>query len=242
MLDSQKMPESALFRFLELLRRELSADDAYIQIGGRPSEDPRVLFQDVGDQTRIVVAFEKPPAQREPLAARLSALAETFQSTVEAAADAPAPPRSSRDVARQRLDEELSALAERAGADRAFVFDFDSPVIWGASSVRGDAGTTSGLNQALERAVAELRDDHVEELRKNHGHTLRLTLASGQEVLARPFASIYVLALSFSAPLSEPIALGAVLHAAGVIERLVLALPPVDPSPGAKVIRLVRRG
>ena len=56
------------------------------------------------------------------------------------------------------------------------------------------------------------------------------------------FASIYVLALTFSAPLSEPIALGAVLHAVGVIEKLVLALPPVDPDSGAKVIRLVTAG
>ena len=54
--------------------------------------------------------------------------------------------------------------------------------------------------------------------------------------------SIYVLALLFSEPVSEPIALGAVLHAAGVIERLVLALPPIDPDPaGAKVLRLPRR-
>src|SRR5262249_34982212 len=105
----------------------------------------------------------------------------------------------------------------------------------------GNGASVPQANQALERIMRELREERGEELRQSHGHTVRLTLGSGQEVLARPFASIYVLVLSFNAPVSEPIALGAVLHAAGVIERLVLALPPIDPSPGAKVIRFLSR-
>jgi hypothetical protein len=67
-----------------------------------------------------------------------------------------------------------------------------------------------------------------------------LTLADDLEALVRPFAGLYVLSLSFQGPLSEPIALGAILHAAHSIEKLVLALPPIDPGPGPRgnVIRL----
>jgi len=233
------MPESALLRFLELLQRELGAEDAWLQLGGSAPSDGHLLVHEVTGITRVVVRFREPPAERPLLAGRLAALCTTFRTTIEAAAEVGTAPRAPTDLARQRLDEELGALAQRAGASRAFVFDLDSPVIWGASAV--PAGASPPANQALERAAAELREQRADELKKAHGHTLRLTLDSGEEALVRPFASIYVLALLFSDPVSEPIALGAILHAAGVIERLVLALPPVDPEPGAKVLRLPRR-
>jgi hypothetical protein len=234
------MAESALHRFLELLQRELAAQDAWLQLGGAAPTDDRLLWNEVRSSMRIVVRYAEPPAGRAELAARLAVLCATFRITLDAAADtAAAVPGPPTDMARRRLDEELGALAERAGSSRAFVFDFDSPVIWGASVVR--AAQVLPANQVLERAVAELREQRADELRKAHGHTVRLTLDSGQEALVRPFASIYVLTLLFDEPVSEPIALGAVLHAVGVIERLVMALPPVDPDPGAKVIRLPRR-
>ncbi len=227
-------------RFLELLQRELEAQDAWLQLGGAEPNDERLIWQTVGGGiTRVVLRLDQVPADRGALSSRLAALCTTFRSTIEEAAEQSATPRAPTDMARQRLDEELGALSERAGAGRAFVFDLDSPVIWGASVVHG--GGAAQANQLLERAVAELRGERAEELRKAHGHTVRLTLDSGEEILVRPFASIYVLTLLFSEPVSEPIALGAVLHAAGVIERLVLALPPIDPDPGAKVLRLPRR-
>jgi hypothetical protein len=233
------MPESALLRFLELLRRELSAGDAWLQIGGKSPEGDELLFQAVGAATRVVVRFDSAQARAAGAAERLAELCGTFRSTIEATIEAGSAPPTPAELARQRLDEELGALAERAGASRAFVVDLDSPMIWGASPVQGGEGPTK--NQALERAAAELREHRADELRKAHGHTVRLTLEAGEEALARPFASIYVLTLTFTAPVSEPIALGAVLHAVGFIERLVLALPPVDPEPGAKVLRLPRR-
>ncbi|HVJ14160.1 MAG TPA: hypothetical protein VM686_01910 [Polyangiaceae bacterium] len=234
------MAEAALLRFLELVQRELAAEDAWLQLGGAEPSDERLIWQAIGGgSTRVVLRFAEAQADRSGLGSRLSALCTTFRTTIDEAASASAAPATPVDTARQRLDEELGALAQRAGASRAFVFDLDSPVIWGASIVQGSVGTAA--NQVLERAVVELREQRADELRRAHGHTVRLTLDSGEEALARPFASIYVLTLLFSDPVSEPIALGAMLHAVGVIERLVLALPPVDPDPGAKILRLPRR-
>jgi hypothetical protein len=96
-------------------------------------------------------------------------------------------------------------------------------------------------NRDLELWVNELRSDRAEELRSAYGHVVRLTLAGGAECLARAFAGIYVLSLAFRGALSEPVAVGALLHAAEAVERLVLALPPIDPQPGGRVIRLPRR-
>ena len=233
------MPEAALLRFLELLQRELDAQDAWVQLGGAEPDDERLIWQSIGGINRVVMRLAQAPADRTALQSKLAALCTTFRTTIDEAAEQSDAPRTPVDMARQRLDDELGALSQRAGASRAFVFDLESPVIWGASVVHGSAAAPA--NRVLEGAVAELRQ-RADELRKAHGHTLRLALDSGEEILVRPFASMYVLTLLFSEPVSEPIALGAVLHAAGVIERLVLALPPIDPDPGgAKVLRLPRR-
>jgi hypothetical protein len=229
------MSDPALHAFLALLQRELQADDAYLQLGGQAVDGQGRFFHALGEDTSVVVAFLDPPADSATVHARLAALSATFRKTLDSAVAGAARPRQAMDFARRRLDEELSGLSERAGAVRAFVFDFDSPVIWGASSLEEQqvaAGTP-----LLERAAQALRERSAE-LKQAHGHTVRLTLEEGLEALARPFAGLYVLALLFRDPLSEPIALGAVLHAVGLIERLVLALPPIDPDPGAKVIRL----
>jgi len=229
------MSDPALHAFLELLQRELGADDAYLQLGGKAVDENGRFFHGLGEGTSIVVGFAEPPADVAAIHARLAALSGTFRKTLESAVAGVARPRPATDFARQRLDEELSGLCARASAARAFVFDFDSPMIWGASSLEEPAAA-AGL-PLLESSVQTLRE-HQAQLKQAHGHTVRLTLEPGIEALARPFAGLYVLALIFRGPLSEPIALGAILHAVGLIERLVLALPPIDPGPGAKVIRL----
>ncbi len=233
------MSDSALRVFLSLLQRELGADDAYLQLGGKATEGEGRFYHAVGEATSLVVAFAEPPIDATAVRSRLSALSATFRKTLDSAVAGAARPQQATDFARQRLDEELSGLSERAGAVRAFVIDFDSPVIWGASVLEPQHLTAS--KPVLERAAQALRQ-RSDELRQTHGHTVRLTLEDGVEALARPFAGIYVLSLLFQDPLSEPIAIGAVLHAAGLIERLVLALPPIDPGPGAKVIRLDSAG
>jgi hypothetical protein len=60
-------------------------------------------------------------------------------------------------------------------------------------------------------------------------------------VFARAFAQIYMLALVFDGPYSELHAEGPLVRALSYIEAMVLALPPVDPPRGAKVIAFRRR-
>lgn len=230
------MSEPTLHAFLALLQRELGADDAYLQLGGKTADGSGRFFHVLDEATSVVVAFTEPPSDVDAVRARLAALSATFGTTIESVVAGAARPRQIADFARQRLDEELSALAVRAGAVRAFVFDLESPVIWGASILSTPDGA---VNAQLERAVLLLRQ-RGDDLRQSQGHTLRLSLEAEVETLARPFAGLYVLALLFREPVSEPIALGAVLHAVGLIERLVLALPPIDPEPGAKILRLHR--
>lgn len=56
---------------------------------------------------------------------------------------------------------------------------------------------------------------------------------------ARSFAGIYVLVAYFPGPFSELRVEGAALHALPLIERHVLGLPPIDPSPpGGRVVKL----
>ncbi len=90
------------------------------------------------------------------------------------------------------------------------------------------------------RALATLRADS--EGSEVSPPTLRLVHhGEGNGYFARGFASIYVLLLTFDAALSELLVEGATLHALPVIERHVLALPPVDPPPrGGRVVRLPR--
>lgn len=231
------MSDPALLAFLAVVQRELDADDAYLQLGGKATDGEGRFFHSLGDATSLVVAFAQAPVDEAAVHERLAALSATFRKTLDSAVAGVARPRQAMDYARQRLDEELTGLSVRAGAVRAFVVDLESPVIWGASTLpehQAAAGTP-----LLERSARALRE-RGDELRQAHGHSVRLTLEEGVEALARPFAGLYVLALLFRDPLSEPVALGAVLHAIGLIEKLVLALPPIDPEPGAKVIRLQR--
>jgi hypothetical protein len=79
----------------------------------------------------------------------------------------------------------------------------------------------------LARAIAAVRKrqaDDVANLREmvRHEHWA---------YLARSFASIYCLVLVFDEKFSELHAEGAVVHALPHVERLVLALPPIDPPP-----------
>lgn len=56
--------------------------------------------------------------------------------------------------------------------------------------------------------------------------------------LARAFANIYRLLLVFEGPFSELHAEAALVHALPHIERLVLALPPIEPPPRGERVRL----
>ncbi len=75
------------------------------------------------------------------------------------------------------------------------------------------------------------------------GHLAHTVREADLGVLVRSFASIYLLVLAFDGTFDELRAERAVEDALPRIERLVLALPPLDPKPApiAGVISL-RRG
>lgn len=89
------------------------------------------------------------------------------------------------------------------------------------------------------RAIALLRGTPSVEAPPPSGHFRQVCHETGFGFLARSFASIYILVLVFDDNYSELHAEAALLHSLPVIERLVLALPPIEPPPkGGRVVKL----
>lgn len=285
-------------RFLELVRRELAASDAYLQFGGRTPDSPSVLCARVADEAwRIVVRFEQPldpPEARTKLQAKLDALVSSFTGLgAELQRERPRPRLVEHDR-RDEVDEALTLLAEQAKALRAVVLDEDSPVLWGSSELPAgsedvevamwtgelvESALAVGLDmvelielegEALERALegiesAKLRQRLLRKLPQvqalgparraeawaAHFATCRAIAAlrrapeqresMGEELgwFAREFAGIYHVLLVYPGPFSELDAARPMRKALPLIERLVLALPPVEPPPKSN-LRVLR--
>ncbi|WP_437964142.1 hypothetical protein WMF04_31060 [Sorangium sp. So ce260] len=290
--------DPALLRFLDLVQRELSADDVLIELGGRPPADPRAVWCALPNGARLVARFAEPVGDPAQLAGRLEELSASF--TDLASRDAGLRPSHSGSM--RRLDDELEGLALRAGALGAIVVDDASPVVWGTSEPRRDEADVdyalllarwaddverAGVNlidlldlddAALEQALAttslgpgerEAIAGHLQKIRErgsrspmawrrqvaiaraidrvrgpeapeSPAHGRLITQHDQVGVYARAFANIYRLILAYPGPFSEIQAEGAVQHALPLIERLVLALPPIDPHRGAKILHLRR--
>lgn len=224
--------EHKVERLLELVKAKLGATDARIEIGGKPPASPDTAWH-VLSYARIVAIFDAPIPDLEMMQKRLASLCGGFQDIVQEAIDRM--PMVRAEDPREQLDDELSALAERAGASRAIVLDLNSDVLWGVSRV---TPSHSQSQELLERWVHDIRSNYSADLRGSRGHVIRLTVCDDKECLAKLFGGAYVVSLFFDGLLSEPVAVGALLHAAGRIERLVVALPPIEPPPGGKVLRL----
>lgn len=293
---------SQILRLLDVVCRELGADDARAEVGGREPTDPKLVFCNLPGAWRLVAVFSEEPADRSALTERLSALAEAFSSTSPIAEEWLS---VSHEICARRLDDELAVLSDRAGAVGAVVIDTQSPVIWGSSDRRrpdedveraleisaalteAEAGGVDPISlveqepenarAALDRAGVEprlaivlLREleriraepetgraswrrhfrryEAMAAVRGAAHESARLGSTSAEVVrrsswafLAKPFASIYSLVLVFEQGWSELHAQAAVVRALPAIERLVLALPPVEPPPRpGKVLRLTK--
>jgi hypothetical protein len=91
----------------------------------------------------------------------------------------------------------------------------------------------------VARAIALVREHTAGEYVSGH---LRLSVRGADfGFLARSFASIYQLILVFDRAFSELHAEAAIVHTLPTIERLVMSLPPVDPTPAkGRVVRFPR--
>jgi hypothetical protein len=148
---------AAILRFLDLLCKELGADDARVEIGGRDPEDPRLLWLDVEGGFRLVLVFKEIPAGRAFVQQRLVQLAAGFAHTVHDVQLPSPPPTSALDSPVKRLDAALEALRSRAGGVSVVVFDENSPVLWGSSAPeRQDGGvdTLVRIGDALQEALS----------------------------------------------------------------------------------------
>jgi hypothetical protein len=255
-------------RLVALVRRELGASSVEIREPGEAGHGrrERELTCALSGGRVLVAIFAKRPADADALQRRLEMLAGTFDALVAPASG----DRTSRPPVARSLRDELTALCSRAGASNAVVIDANSPVIWGAARPEGskqEPGASSArmaeLSQleevgptpevgaiapqvppagAAEKAAREVRSlPEIAALRK--GKRLR-QVRNGVEVpwIAHSFAGIYLLVLVFDGSFDELRAERAILESIARVERLVLALPPMDPEPGARggVVRVRR--
>lgn len=277
-------------RFLEIVRRELGADDARFEIGGREPADDVVWC--MLEQRRLVVIYDgELPEDAASLRERLRTFVRAFPTTLEPRDSRP--PRRALDPQRA-LDDALEILAQQSGASRAFVVDDGSPMLWGSSETeRGPEDVTDarlaaegvalasamGLDLApflagesrdslpedLLRVVSQIREaakDHarttpewrhalrsfvaitaLRESVQREPHATRLVVHEPEcALLARGFGGIYWMVLVFDrAGFSELHAEAAMIHASPWIEKLVTALPPIEPGPGRGQVARLRR-
>lgn len=281
----------ATLRFLELVARELGADDVRIQLALREPPDGCPSCELAGGY-RLVAVFDAPDAAlAEQRRERLAVLAATFGSTLGEGLAATPSIGTGIELAAGALDETLAILAGSVDATAAMVVDRDSPMIWGNSLVpRGpeDADVAAWLSTAASAAArhgldfaallvdpnaeavvaaANLDEDNRARISRALGRlhgvglqrsavqwrafvaTMRAIAAArrgpddavasfvddreaGPAYVCRGFGGIYRAVLAFDHPYSELHAESALRKALPVIERMVMNLPPVDPSPG----------
>lgn len=243
-------------RLLGLIRRELGADDVVVLEAGE-AEPGGALVASLPSGARVAVTWADASGASDALRRRLEILVESFGDGLRSTPPSRPPPA-------QSLHDELSWLAQRAGALDAVVIDAQSPMVWGAAI--DDEATPHLLPRdnivSLDKARAGERtplpppDDPprprtlaaVEAVRAlpglaalhRGGHLREASRASDSGWLARSFAGIYVVVMVFDDLFDELRAERALAISLPSIERLVTLLPPVDPSPGAGVAAIRR--
>ena len=163
--------------------------------------------------------------------------------------------RGDEDVETSIRTADATEMAVRAGVDFAALLEREPIEVQALLEQRGvDSGTARFLAREAERirqasrrstaawrhhlltarAIAAVRSDGGEP----SAYQRDAVRGESFGYLARAFANIYRLLLVFEGPFSELHAEAAVVHALSHIERLVLALPPVEPPPAGERVRL----
>ena len=249
-----------LDRFVALVIRELDAHEVSVHEAAdapETTDESRELRAATADGRIVVARWLEPVGDRDAKRKRLEILASTF----DAAAGEPSPPPS-RPPASLSLRVELQALCDRAAAINALVIDANSPILWGAARGRDivpEAWAASPPPPETDGAAASADEARLAEVSRGALQAVRglveLTgIRKGKRVrhverdgtapfLVHSCAGIYLLTLVFADAFDELRAERAVLESLPRIERLVLALPPLDPDPprkGAGVISMRR--
>jgi hypothetical protein len=154
------MVDSSLRRFLEMVTRELGADDARAELGGRDPVTPGVVFTNVADGWRLVAVFDQPRAVHELSNAqtKLDRLAQSFTHTLVDLK--PPSPAANAALPARRLDDALEGLRARTGGVAAVVIDGNSPVLWGSSEGQRETVNVDDLAR-IGAALAVARDRGV---------------------------------------------------------------------------------
>jgi hypothetical protein len=252
--------QSDLDRFVALVARELGAHEVRIL---RPADAPEAidasleLRSETADGRIVQVRWLEPVVDREAKQRRLDMLASTVDAIAETTSSPP-----SRPPASQSLRTELEGLRERAAAINALVIDANSPVLWGAARgrdivpeqwvasplpVESDGAPPSADDVHLAKLCrialqAVRRLDELSAIRKGK-HVRHVEREGAAPFLVHSCAGIYLLTLVYAAAFDELRAERAVLESLPRIERLVLALPPLNPEPprpGAGVVSMRR--
>jgi hypothetical protein len=255
--------ESDLDRFVALVARELDAHEVRVL---EPAEAPEAVDESrelraLTADGRVVAARWREPlvdgVDREAKQRRLEMLASTFDARDESAHGPPSRPPPSLS-----LRVELRSLCERAAAINALVIDANSPILWGAARGRDivpEAWAASPPPTEAEGAPPSVDDARLAEVSRQALQAVRglvelPAIRKGKRIRhverngAAPFlvhscAGIYLLTLVFADAFDELRAERAVLESLDRVERLVLALPPLDPDPprqGAGVVSMRR--
>lgn len=212
-----------------------------------------VLTAPIGRGLVLVVELGRRAADRAALSEKLAALVETFSDSLAVAGVEEPRGEAERPSAAVALHEELRALAEGAGASDAVVIDATSAVTWGAAEAvdpaphvetplaqvihldpnvrRISPKRTRGPRSATEKAIALVRALEATQTLPRGGTLSESARNAHPPHIARSFATIYVLILVFDAPFDQIRAERALQARLGIVERLVLALPPLEPTP-----------
>ncbi len=148
------MRDQAWLKLLDLVCHKLGAEDARVEIGGKPPEDPRLLWAVLEDGRRLVVVYREPPEDGPLAQRRLASLLESFRETLAIPTE---PPARVSSALHRELDQALSTLAERTGAETVWIIDAQSPVLWGSSEPH-EEGLDFDAMALTARADRLLRD------------------------------------------------------------------------------------
>lgn len=144
-----------LQRILDLTCKELEADDAHLELGGRDPGDDVVWCRLPDGAHRIVVFYDGDrPASVEALRDRLKLVVGGFSSSFGSVRP-PRPPSNPR----RSLDDALDVLANQTGAREVLVVDETSPMVWGSSTGEEWPENVHDAARAVEAAELARRAD-----------------------------------------------------------------------------------